>query len=148
MPGSAFGRTMCQMVCQRVAPRFQLATRKLYGTAWSAAFVDVMITGSVMTPSVSPPARMDVPRLRKSTNAPRPNSACTMDGTPARFTMAKSTTRASVDSPAYSDRYMPASTPTGTAKSSDTPTSHSVPTMAGRMPPLVMPEVGMENKNS
>ena len=73
------------MVCHRVAPTFQQASRNERGTAASASRVLAMITGSVITASVSEAARIDWPRPAASTNAPSPNSAWTMLGTPARL---------------------------------------------------------------
>ena len=46
------GSTMVRIVCQRVAPRFQQASRNDIGTAASASRVLVMITGRVITASV------------------------------------------------------------------------------------------------
>ena len=54
-----FGRTMLQMVCQRVAPTFQQASRNCRGTAASASLVEAMMTGSVITARVSAAAMMD-----------------------------------------------------------------------------------------
>ena len=104
MPLPEFGSTMCQMVCQRVAPMFQLASRKALGTACSDSRVATMTTGRVMTASVQLAARIDLPNRRKCTNAPTPNSACTIDGTPARLTMATLIVRVSQLSRAYSLR--------------------------------------------
>jgi hypothetical protein len=47
MPPTEFGSTMRRMVCQRVAPTFQQASRKLSGTAASASLVLAMMTGRV-----------------------------------------------------------------------------------------------------
>ena len=53
MPLMELGRTTALMVCQRVAPTFQQASRKLRGTLASASRVLAMMTGSVMMASVS-----------------------------------------------------------------------------------------------
>ncbi len=66
---------MVRMVCQRVAPMFQQASRKAMGTEPSASRVLVMITGRVITPSVQEAASSERPMPAKSTNAPTPNSA-------------------------------------------------------------------------
>ncbi len=58
----------------------------------------------------------------KSTNAPRPNRAWTMLGTPARFTTARLMMRVSQLFFAYSFRYTAASTPTGAAMQSEVET--------------------------
>ena len=47
------------MVCQRVAPTFQQASRKLRGTLARASRVLAMITGSVMIARVSEAERME-----------------------------------------------------------------------------------------
>ena len=48
-----------------------------------------MITGSVMIARVSEAEMIELPNRADSTKAPRPNSACTMLGTPARFITAR-----------------------------------------------------------
>ncbi len=83
---------------------FQHASRNERGTADSASCVLAMITGSVMIASVQEAARIDRPMPANSTNAPRPNSACTMLGTPARLTTARLTMRVNQFSRAYSFR--------------------------------------------
>ena len=55
------GSTTWRIVCQRVAPTFQQASRNAIGTEASASLVLVMITGSVMIASVSEAARIDLP---------------------------------------------------------------------------------------
>ena len=104
MPLMALGRTTTRMVCQRVAPTFQQASRKDRGTAANASLVLAMITGSVITASVSEAARIDWPRPAASTKAPRPNSAWTMLGTPARLMTATWMRRVNQVSRAYSWR--------------------------------------------
>ena len=89
MPLIELGSTIVRIVCQRVAPMFQQASRNDIGTTASASRVLVMITGSVITASVQEAASSDRPMPANSTNAPTPNSACTMLGTPARFTTAR-----------------------------------------------------------
>ena len=74
MPLIELGRTMVRMVCQRVAPMFQHASRNDIGTAASASRVLVMMTGSVITASVQEAASRHLPRPANSTNAPTPNS--------------------------------------------------------------------------
>ena len=59
IPLIALGRTTALMVCQRVAPTFQQASRKLRGTLASASRVLAMITGSVMIASVSEAEMID-----------------------------------------------------------------------------------------
>ena len=63
-----------------------------------------MTTGSVITASVRLAARMLVPILKKSTNAPTPNRACTIEGTPARLMIARLMMRVNQLSFAYSLR--------------------------------------------
>ena len=91
---------------------------------------------------------MLVPKPKNMTKAPTPNRACTIEGTPARLMMARLMARVNQLSGAYSLRYNAAATPTGTEISNATPTSHTVPSNAGKIPPSVMPLVGLENRNS
>ena len=92
------------MVCQRVAPIFQHASRKDRGTACRDSREATMTTGNVMMARVKLAARMLVPNLKKMTNAPRPNRAWTIEGTPARLMMARLMTRVIQLSGAYSLR--------------------------------------------
>ena len=101
-----------------------------------------------MTASVRLAARMLVPKRKNSTKAPTPNSACTIDGTPARLMTARLIALVSQLSRAYSLRYRAAATPIGTDATSATATSQIVPTRAGKMPPAVMPWRGKEKRNS
>ena len=64
---------MVRIVCQRVAPMFQQASRKDIGTEPRASRVLVMITGRVITARVQEAASIDLPMPAKSTNAPTPN---------------------------------------------------------------------------
>ena len=73
MPLIELGRTMVRMVCQRVAPRFQQASRNDIGTAARASRVLVMITGSVITARVQEAASSERPIRANSTKAPTPN---------------------------------------------------------------------------
>ena len=75
MPLIEFGSTTRQMVCHRVAPMFQHASRKACGTAWSDSRVATMTTGRVMMARVRLAARMLVPKRKKMTKAPTPNRA-------------------------------------------------------------------------
>src|SRR5262245_1778705 len=102
MPLTEFGKTTWRIVCQRVAPTFQHASRNERGTAARASFALALITGSVMLASVNDAARIERPTPANTTKAPSPNIACTMLGTPARLTTAKLTTRVKEFSLAYS----------------------------------------------
>jgi hypothetical protein len=53
------GNTTAWIVCQRVAPTFQQASRKDMGTEARASRVLAMMTGSVMMPSVSDAERIE-----------------------------------------------------------------------------------------
>ncbi len=53
------GRTTARIVCQRVAPTFQQASRNAMGTEASASRVLAMMTGSVMIARVSEAERME-----------------------------------------------------------------------------------------
>src|SRR5437762_1234833 len=70
MPAMEFGSTIVRIVCQRLAPMFQQASRNDRGTAASASRVLVMMTGSVITASVQDAASTQRPIPAKSTNAP------------------------------------------------------------------------------
>ena len=59
MPLIEFGRTTARMVCQRVAPTFQQASRKAMGTEARASRVLAMITGRVMIARVSAAERIE-----------------------------------------------------------------------------------------
>src|SRR6185503_19204802 len=148
MPLIELGKTMDLMVCQRVAPTFQHASRKLTGTEASASLVEAMMTGSVMMASVSEAAIIERSSRAKSTNAPRPKSACTMLGTPARLTTARLMMRVNQFSLAYSLRYTAARMPMGALTSSEMPTSQNVPSSALQMPPFLMPSVGFVVRKS
>jgi len=104
IPLIELGRTTLRIVCQRVAPMFQHASRNACGTAWSDSRVATITTGSVMTARVRLAARIDCPILKKSTKAPNPKSACTIDGTPARLMIARLMDLVSRLSGAYSLR--------------------------------------------
>src|SRR3990172_9230296 len=113
MPLIELGSTIVRMVCQRLAPMFQQASRNVMGTLARASLVLLMMTGNVMIASVQEAANTDSPMPANITKAPTPNSACTMLGTPARLTTARLTTRVNQLSPAYSFKYTPANTPIG-----------------------------------
>ncbi len=87
-----------------MAPMFQQASRNACGTACSDSRVATITTGSVMMASVRLAARMLVPKRKKMTNAPTPNSAWTIDGTPARLMIARLIARVNQLSGAYSLR--------------------------------------------
>ena len=59
MPLIELGSTTARIVCQRVAPTFQQASRNAMRHAASASRVLAMITGSVMIASVSEAARIE-----------------------------------------------------------------------------------------
>ncbi len=104
IPLTELGRTIVRMVCQRVAPTFQQASRNAIGTEASASLVLAMMTGRVMIARVSEADRIEFPSRAAYTKAPRPNSACTMLGTPARLTTARLMSRVNQLSFAYSFR--------------------------------------------
>ena len=83
---------------------FQHASRNASGTAWSDSRVATMISGRVMIARVRLAARMLVPKPKKITKAPTPNSAWTIDGTPARLMMQRLMSRVNQLSGAYSLR--------------------------------------------
>jgi hypothetical protein len=59
MPAIEFGRTTARIVCQRVAPTFQHASRNAIGTEASASRVLAMMTGRVMIARVSEAERIE-----------------------------------------------------------------------------------------
>ncbi len=59
MPLIELGSTTARIVCQRVAPTFQQASRNAIGTEASASRVLAMITGRVMIASVSEADRIE-----------------------------------------------------------------------------------------
>src|SRR5687767_2702963 len=115
IPLIEFGRTTALIVCQRVAPTFQHASRNVIGTDARASRVLAIITGRVITAKVSEAAITDLPMPAARTKAPRPNSAWTILGTPARLMTARFTKRFTQLSLAYSFKYTAANTPTGAA---------------------------------
>ena len=105
MPLIELGSTTARMVCQRVAPTFQQASRNAMGTEASASRVLAMMTGSVMIGQRQRGREDGVAECAaSSTKAPRPNSACTMLGTPARLMTARLMIRLNQLSRAYSLR--------------------------------------------
>src|SRR5688572_5647246 len=104
MPLIELGSTIVRIVCHREAPMFQHASRNDIGTEPSASRVLVMMTGRVITATVHDAASSDGLIRAKYTNAPTPNSPCTMLGTPARFTTPRLMIRLSQLSGAYSLR--------------------------------------------
>ena len=89
IPLIELGKTIVRMVCHRLAPKFQHASRNDIGTDPSASFVLAMITGNVITASVHEAASSDLPICANATNAPTPKRPWTILGTPARFTTAR-----------------------------------------------------------
>ena len=76
MPLTAFGSTTRWMVCHRVAPMFQHASRNASGTAWSDSRVATITTGRVMMPRVRLAARMPRAEAEEDvTNARRPRTS-------------------------------------------------------------------------
>ncbi len=88
IPGIASGRTWWNTVCIFDAPTPSAASRMDGGTARSAARVEMMMVGSVISVSTSPPTiGADRGRPAKLMNAARPRIPNTIDGTAARFEM-------------------------------------------------------------
>ncbi len=84
IPLTALGSTTRRMVCHRVAPMFQQASRKARGTAWSDSRVATMTTGRVMMARVRDAARMLVPKRKKRTKAPTPEESVNDGGNPGQ----------------------------------------------------------------
>lgn len=70
-----------------------------------------------------------------------------MEGTPAKFLIEARIMFVRRDGLAYSFRYMAQATPKGTENRVVIKVSRTVPIMAGKIPPCVIPFVGKENKN-
>src|SRR5687768_9713587 len=104
IPLMELGRTMDLIVCQRVAPTFQQASRKVIGTEARASRVLAMMTGNGRHASVRDAARMDLPNLAANTNASNPNKAWPMLGAPAILMLARVISRANRLSSACSFR--------------------------------------------
>ena len=77
-----------------------------------------------------------------------PNRPNTIDGTPLKLLVMMRITLTSQLSRAYSLTWMPDITPSGNATAMLPATRQSVPTIAGRMPPSVIPFSGIEVRNS
>ena len=125
--------------------------------------MDTTTTGKVRMARVSAAhARQGWPYVTRPSNAtasiplptvamkkPRPKSPNTMEGMPARFAMQARTRRArSERDDAYSVRYTAVATPAGMAAMVISNVSATVPTMAGKMPPAVIPWRGYAETNS
>ena len=67
MPEMALGSTMRRIVCQRVAPRLQQASRNAWGTDCNDSLVATITTGRAIIARVKLAARILVPNLKKST---------------------------------------------------------------------------------
>ena len=102
--GKAWGRTMCQMVCQRVAPSAKDAWRRELGTARSASWVVMIIMGMMSRLMVRAPESMLRSSARARTKIARPSMPYTMEGTPARLVMLIWITRVIQCLGAYSSR--------------------------------------------
>ena len=88
MPGAASGRTWWNTVCIFDAPTPSAASRIDGGTDFSAARVEMMIVGSVISVSTSPPTMgADCGSPAKLMKIARPRMPKTIDGTAARFEM-------------------------------------------------------------
>ena len=148
MPLIALSRTIRRMVCQRVTPMFQQATRNASGTACSDSLAATMTTGRVMIATVRLAVRILVPKPKTMTKAPTPNRACTIDRTPMRLIITRLMTLVNQLSAAYSLTYIAAAIPSGTEISKATATNQAVPTSAGNIPPAVIALVDSVNEKS
>ena len=77
IPLIELGRTTVRIVCQRLAPMFQQASRNAIGTLASASRVLVIMTGSVITASVQDAASTDFPMSPRQHE--RPDAKQAMD---------------------------------------------------------------------
>ena len=136
------------MVCQRLTPKDRLASLKEYGTLLNAPLAVVIITGNSIMDKVKAPATIETPNSKNITKIPSPNNPYTTDGTPARFTIASFIILVSRLSFAYSFKYIAAHTPIGRVTAIAHITIERVPIMAGRIPPPLMPSLGMDVRNS
>ena len=105
MPGAASGRICWKTICIFEAPSPSAAERIDGGTAASAARVAMMIVGSVISDSTSPPTKAaERGKPRKPMNTARPSRPNTIDGTAARLLMLTSMRSVSRDFLANSSR--------------------------------------------
>jgi hypothetical protein len=118
MPGIASGNTWWNTACIFEAPTPSAASRMLGGTAFSEARVEMMIVGSVISVSTSPPTiGADCGKCMNWMNTARPKIPNTMEGTAARFEMftsIKSVTCSAVQTPQGRWMLPPQSAGTGT----------------------------------
>ncbi len=140
--GIDIGSSTFQMVWNLVAPRAMEPSRKLSGMLLKASSVVRMTIGSARSPMVREPARMLSPKPRRLTKNAIPKSPKTIDGMPERLLVIILMKLTSAPLGAYSFIYMPLMTPTGKAKSALPSIRQRVPTIAGIMPPAVIPSVG------
>ncbi len=93
MPGMASGNTWWNTACIFEAPTPSAAERIEGGTAFSAERVAMMIVGSVISVSTSPPtSAAERGRPRKPMNSATPSRPKTIDGTAARLLILTSMT--------------------------------------------------------
>jgi hypothetical protein len=99
--------------------------------------------------STPPVSARSIPPPTNWTKKPRPNSPNTIAGTPASVFTANLIARATRDVLlAYSLRYSAVTVPMGTPARDMMMTRSAVPTIAGKIPPSVMPSDGAAVRNS
>ena len=134
-PGIAAGRTTLLMVSHWLTPSAALASRSSSGTDLMASREVMSTSGRSMKPRTSIPAMSDSSPPSRGIRNAAPNRPKTMLGVDHSALVATSTRAVNGPCSAYSVRNTAAPTPSGTANSVAPTTSHTVPTMAGMMPP-------------
>src|SRR3972149_3444140 len=120
----------------------------LWGIERIASRVATITTGRISSASVSPAERMLCPSPNAYTNKPSASRPYTIDGTPARLVMLISMMSVTQFFGAYSSRYTPAATPSGTATAAVTTITSVDPTHADRIPACSGRRDGNEVKKS
>jgi hypothetical protein len=143
IPGTAYGSTFVLIACHFVAPRASDPSLYDLGTFLSASSLAVMVHGSVMRPRVKPADKIQVPRFIICTNRITPKRPNTIEGTPDRFRMDMRMILFRIPSFAYSFKYMAHPMPSGMDDTAVITVTRKVPTIAGSMPPSVMPFLGI-----
>jgi hypothetical protein len=108
----------------------------------------VTIKGRERQAKVREAESIDEPKPMKITKSDSPKSPNTTDGTPASARIDWRRTWVKKESVAYSEKYNPVPTPTGTVAAIETAISSKVPTKGVQIPPAVIPSRGGSKMNS
>src|SRR5659263_736276 len=145
IPGLAFLRTTCFIVCHFVAPRDRETSLMSWETLLKTSPVTEIIIGKTIMERTIPPARIPYPPmvstpragarvfLIKGTTASTPHKPYTTEGIPASRSISGFTAFLR-RLPAYSERYIELSRLMGTAIIVASPVTHNVPMINGKNP--------------